>query len=72
MQKSCESCNNKEPIEATDYDTSRLTTASLFDIASLLNFVKETIINKTIKPTALQETPDINGNRRNNYWKKCS
>ena len=71
MQKSYESCSNKDPIEAIDCDTSRLTTARL------LNYVKE-----TIKPTAmtvylryfnptdlnltnsLQETPDVNGNRK--------
>ena len=37
-----ESCNNKDTIEATDCDTSRLTTASLSD------YVKD-----TIKPTAM-------------------
>ena len=32
MQKSYESCSNKDPIEATDCDTSRLTTASFFKL----------------------------------------
>ena len=52
MQKPYGSYSNKNPIEATDYDTSRL---SLFDIASFLNCVKETIINKTVNITTLQK-----------------
>ena len=52
MQKSYGSCSNKNPTEATGFDTSRL---NLFDITSLLNCVKETIINKTIKLAALQK-----------------
>ena len=63
IQKSYDSCSNKDPIEATDCDTSRITTTRLLDIASLLNYVKETITKDTIKPTALQETSDVNGNR---------
>ena len=47
IQKSYESWSNKAPIEATDCDTSRLTTTSL------LNYVKDTSVKETIKPTAM-------------------
>ena len=32
---------------------------------------KKSIFKETIKPTALQETPDVNGNRRSISWKNC-
>ena len=78
MQKSYESFRKKDPIEATDHDTNRLTTTSLSD------YVKETIkppamtvYLRYFNPTdhnltnSLQETLDVDGNRRNISWENA-
>ena len=75
MHKSYESCSNKNSIEANDCDTSRLTTASFSKLVKktfkptamtvYLRYFKPTDLNLT---KSLQETPDVNGNRRNLCW----
>ena len=78
MQKSYESCSKKDPIEASDHETSRLTTTCLLDYIKeaikptampvYLSYFNPTDRNLTI---SLQETLGVDHNRRNIPWKNA-